>query len=73
MEIGEANIDDARLAEVTEAIRQAPPVAFDLARQVRVCGRYQLKSERRVRPVGGCARVSQPSRAKTPALFAPSR
>jgi hypothetical protein len=40
MEIGEATIDDARLAEVTEAIRQAPPVAFDLARQVRVFQPY---------------------------------
>ena len=40
MEIGEATIDEARLVEVTEAIRQAPPVPFDLARQVRVFQPY---------------------------------
>ena len=40
MEIGEVTIDANRLAEVAEAIRQAPPVPFDLARQVRVFQPY---------------------------------
>lgn len=40
MEIGVVEIGDTQLAEVSEAIRQAPPVPFDLARQVRVFQPY---------------------------------
>ncbi len=40
MEIGVATIEETQLAEVSEAIRQAPPVPFDLARQVRVFQPY---------------------------------
>jgi hypothetical protein len=40
MEIGVVKVGDSQLAQVSKAIEQAPPVAFDLARQVRVFQPY---------------------------------
>jgi hypothetical protein len=40
LEVGIQTINDQRFAEVQEALKQAPPVKFDIARQVRVFEPY---------------------------------